>query len=110
VYGPIVIVPRGGYAQAFDRDFVVMLSDWTDESPNTIISNLKFRSNYHNYAQRTLGTFLEDTQREGLTQTVADRIEWGRMRMSPTDIPVFSGATYTYLINGQPLRANWTAV
>jgi len=109
VYGPIVIAPRGGYAQAFDRDYVVMLSDWTDESPQTVVSNLKFQSNYYNYGQRTLGTFLADAQRQGLSETVADRLEWGRMRMSPTDILDVSGATYTYLLNGQPPGANWTA-
>jgi len=110
VYGPIVIVPKGGYAQAFDRDYVVMLSDWTDESPDTVVSNLKFQSNYYNYGQRTLGNLIDDAQRKGLSETVADRLEWGKMRMSPTDILDVSGATYTYLINGQPPGANWTAL
>ena len=110
VYGPIVIVPRGGYAEAFDRDYVVMLSDWTDENPGRIVSNLKFQSDYYNYAQRTLGEFVADAQRRGLAETVADRLEWGKMRMSPTDILDVSGATYTYLINGQPPGRNWTAL
>ena len=110
VYGAIVIEPKGGYAQAFDRNYVVMLSDWTDENPATIVSNLKFQSDYYNYGQRTLGTFAEDTQRQGFAATVADRLEWGKMRMSPTDILDVSGATYTYLINGQPPGANWTAL
>jgi FtsP/CotA-like multicopper oxidase with cupredoxin domain len=110
VYGPIVIEPKGGYPQGFDRDYVVMLSDWSDESPDTIVSNLKFQSNYYNYGQRTLGTFAEDAQRQGLAATVADRLEWGKMRMSPTDILDVSGATYTYLLNGQPPGRNWTAL
>ena len=110
LYGAIVIAPMAGYAQAFDRDYVVFLSDWSFEPPETIISNLKFQSNYYNYAQRTLGTFMADTQRAGLADTVADRLEWGKMRMSPTDILDVSGATYTYLINGQPSGANWTAL
>jgi CopA family copper-resistance protein len=110
VYGPIVIEPKGGYAQAFDRDYVVMLSDWTDESPETVVSNLKFQRDYYNYGQRTLGTFIDDAQRKGLAETVADRLEWGKMRMSPTDILDVSGAAYTYLINGQPPAANWTAL
>ncbi len=110
VYGPIVIVPKGGYAQAFDRDYVVMLSDWSDESPDTIVSNLKFQSDYYNYGQRTVGTFVDDAERKGLAETVANRLEWGKMRMSPTDILDVSGATYTYLINGQPPGANWTAL
>jgi CopA family copper-resistance protein len=110
LYGPIVIDPKGGYAQPFDRDYIVMLSDWTNENPETIISNLKFQSDYYNYDQRTLGTFLADAQRTGLAATVADRFEWGKMRMSPTDILDVSGATYTYLLNGQPPGANWTAL
>ena len=110
IYGPIVIVPKGGYAEAFDRDYVVMLSDWTDESPDTIVSNLKFQSDYYNFHQRTLGTFMEDAGTKGLAPTVADRLEWGKMRMSPTDILDVSGATYTYLINGYPPGANWTAL
>src|SRR5438105_442113 len=91
VDGPIVIVPKGGYAQAFDRDYVVFLFDWSDENPDTIVSNLKFQSDYYNYGQRTLGTFFADAQRDGLAATVADRLEWGKMRMSPTDILDVSG-------------------
>jgi CopA family copper-resistance protein len=110
LYGAIVIAPKVGYAQAFDRDYVVLLSDWSFEPPERIVSNLKFQSDYYNYGQRTLGTFIADAQRAGLADTVADRLEWGRMRMSPTDILDVSGATYTYLINGQPPGANWTAL
>ncbi len=110
VYGPLVIIPRGGYAQRFDRDYVVMLSDWSFESPDTIVSNLKQQSDYYNFAQRTLGTFIDDANRKGLAATISDRMEWGQMRMSPTDILDVSGATYTYLINGHGPGANWTAL
>ena len=110
LYGAIVIAPKAGYAQAFDRDYVVLLSDWSFEPPERIVSNLKFQSNYYNYGQRTLGTFFDDSQRKGLADTVSDRLEWGRMRMSPTDILDVSGDAYTYLINGQPPGANWTAL
>ena len=88
----------------------MLLSDWSFEPPETIVSNLKFQSDYYNYGQRTLGTFVDDAQRKGLADTVADRLEWGKMRMSPTDILDVSGATYTYLINGQAPGANWTAL
>ena len=110
LYGAIVITPKAGYTQAFDRDYVVLLSDWSFEPPETIVSNLKFQSDYYNYGQRTLGTFLDDVQRNGFADTVADRLEWGEMRMNPTDILDVSGANYTYLINGQPPGANWTAL
>jgi CopA family copper-resistance protein len=110
VYGPIIIEPKGGYARLFERDYVVFLSDWSDENPHSIISNLKFQSDYYNFRQRTLGTFIEDVNRQGLSETVSDRLMWGEMRMSPTDILDVSGATYTYLMNGQPPAANWTAL
>jgi CopA family copper-resistance protein len=110
VYGPIVIVPKGGYSQPFERDYIVMLSDWSFEAPDTIVSNLKQQSDYYNYGQRTLGTFIADASTKGLGATISDRIEWGQMRMSPTDILDVSGATYTYLINGQAPGANWTAL
>jgi CopA family copper-resistance protein len=110
VYGPIIIEPKGGYAHPFDRDYVVFLSEWSDESPDTIISNLKFQSDYYNYGQRTFGTFAEDVNSKGLAATIADRLEWGKMRMDPTDILDVSGATYTYLMNGQAPASNWMAL
>jgi CopA family copper-resistance protein len=110
VYGPLVIVPKDGYSEAFDRDYVVMLSDWTFEPPDSIVSNLKQQSDYYNFGQRTAGTFLADARTKGLGATISDRLEWGKMRMSPTDILDVSGATYTYLINGHGPGDNWTAL
>jgi CopA family copper-resistance protein len=110
LYGALVIEPKGGYRQAFDRDYVVLLSDWTPEAPDTLVSNLKQQSDYYNFRQRTLGTFIDDIKRNGLGATISERLEWGKMRMSPTDILDVSGATYSYLINGYPADANWTAL
>jgi CopA family copper-resistance protein len=110
MYAPIVIEPKAGYAYGFDRDYVVMLSDWSDTDPHTIVSNLKFQSDYYNFHQRTIGTFFADAKKNGLAATISDRLMWGGMRMSPTDILDVSGATYTYLLNGQPPAANWTAL
>jgi len=76
----------------------------------TVVSNLKQQGDYYNYGQRTAGTFLEDTKNQGLKATLADRLMWGKMRMSPTDIMDVTGATYTFLINGQPPAANWSAL
>lgn len=50
----------------------MVLSDWSDESPLTIISKLKFQSDYYNYQRRTLGTFIEDSKRDGLGATIQD--------------------------------------
>src|SRR6202035_2117760 len=72
LYGSIVIEPRAGYAQKFDRDYVVLLSDWSDEAPETIVSNLKFQSGYYGYGQRTVGTFFADAREKGLAATLSD--------------------------------------
>jgi len=109
-YGPLIIDPLGKDPLASDREYVVMLTDWTDEDPTMVFSNLKQQSDYYNFHQRTVGTFVSDVKKHGLKATVADRWMWNSMNMSPTDILDVSGATYTYLLNGQPPAANWTAL
>ena len=110
LYGPLIVEPRGGYEQPFDREHVVVLSDWTDVNPNEVVSNLKFQSDYYNFNQQTVGTFLADVSKKGLGSTIDNRLAWGRMRMSPTDIADVTGNTYTYLFNGQAPAANWTGL
>jgi len=110
LYGPLVIEPREQGPVQYDRDYVIILSDWTDEDPETLFSNLKQQSDYYNYQERTAGTFISDVRKNGLGATVSDRLMWGAMNMNPTDILDVSGSTYTYLINGKPPAANWTAL
>ncbi|HEY2104420.1 MAG TPA: copper resistance system multicopper oxidase, partial [Candidatus Binataceae bacterium] len=110
LYGALIIDPKGADPIQYDRDYVILLSDWTDENPDTVLSNLKQQSDYYNYNQRTAGTFLADAAKRGLAATVSDRLMWGRMNMNPTDLSDVSGATYTYLVNGQPPAANWSAL
>lgn len=110
LYGAIVVEPRAGYKDRFERDYVVVLSDWTDQDPEQVVSNLKFQSDYYNFHKRTVGTFADDARRQGLGKTIADRLEWGRMRMSPTDIADVTGATYTYVLNGVAPGRNWTGL
>ena len=110
LYGPLIFEPRAKESYAYDRDYTIVLSDWTDEDPMTVVANLKQQGDYYNYARRTVGTFIDDAQRNGLNATIDDRLMWGGMRMSPTDIMDVTGATYTFLINGQPPAANWTGL
>jgi len=109
-YGALVIEPQDKHPVEYDREYAVVLSDWTDQDPETVFSNLKQQSDYYNFHQRTVGTFLSDARTKGLGATISNRLMWGRMNMSPTDILDVSGATYTYLINGQPPGANWTGL
>jgi CopA family copper-resistance protein len=110
LYGPIVIEPRDGQRHAVDRDYVVLLNDWTDVDPESIYSNLKKQSDYYNYGQRTVGDFLHDAGRESVSKALADRQMWNQMRMNPTDLADVSAATYTYLVNGQTPVGNWTGL
>jgi CopA family copper-resistance protein len=110
LYGALIIDPKGEDPIRYDREYVIVLSDWTDDNPETILSNLKQQSDYYNYHQRTVGTFFADVRRNGLSATVSDRLMWGRMNMGPTDLSDVSAATYTYLVNGHPPAANWTAL
>jgi CopA family copper-resistance protein len=108
--GAIVIKPRDRDPIDFDREYVVLLSDWTDANPETIFSNLKEESDYYNYHRFTLANFLSDAKKKGTGSTLSRRLAWGRMNMSPNDIADVSGAAYTYLLNGNAPRANWTGL
>lgn len=110
LYGALLLVPHDQEPYAYDRDYVIVLSDWTDEDPMMIVSNLKQQSDYYNFQRRTLGTFLDDAKQVGFSAALQDRLMWGQMRMSPTDIMDVTGAAYTFLINGHSPAANWTAL
>ena len=110
LYGPLVIDPIEPAPFAYDRDYVVMLSDWTDLDPARLFARLKKMSMHDNYYQRTVGDFLRDANRDGLAATIADRGMWGRMRMSPTDLSDVNANTYTYLMNGSTSLGNWTGL
>ena len=110
LYGPLIIDPLETAPFEYDREHVVMLSDWTDESPERVFAKLKKRSDYYNYNQRTVGDFLKDVRTVGFTRAVADRKMWGEVRMNPTDLADVSGYTYTYLLNGTAPAGNWTGL
>ena len=110
VYGPLVIAPREPEPFRYDREHVVMLTDWTDEDPRHVFGRLKKQSDYYNIRQRTLGDLVRDARRDGLGATFAERRAWAAMRMNPTDLADVGGSTYTYLMNGQPPAGNWTGL
>ncbi|MGN8124643.1 copper resistance system multicopper oxidase [Pseudomonas sp. 22082] len=110
VYGPLVIDAREPEPFQYDRDYVVMLSDWTDEDPASLMKTLKKQSDYYNFHKRTVGDFIHDVGEKGWDATVADRTMWAQMKMNPTDIADVSGATYTFLMNGHAPDNNWTGL
>ncbi len=109
-YGPLVVDPAEPEPFRYDRDHVVVLSDWTFHDPHWIFSRLKKHEGYFNYQQRTVADFLNDVQEKGFARAWRERAMWGRMRMSPRDILDITGAEYTYLINGRPAADEWSAL
>ncbi|WP_230292865.1 copper resistance system multicopper oxidase [Croceicoccus sp. Ery5] len=91
-YGPIIIDPADGDAHKVDRDYVVMLSDWSPMHPHTLMKKLKVGEAPFNFQKTTAS---DDYKLSG-----ADRRMWARMRMMPTDISDVSAPLYSYLVNG----------
>jgi CopA family copper-resistance protein len=110
LYGPLVIDPIEPEPFAYDRDYVVLLSDWTDLDPEALFSRLKKMSGYDNFHKRTVGDFFGDVKRGGFGSTLRDRRMWGEMRMTPTDLSDVNANTYTYLLNGTTALGNWTGL
>ncbi|ERO60165.1 hypothetical protein P308_14925 [Pseudomonas piscis] len=110
VYGPLVIDPREPESFQYDREHVLLLSDWSDLAPQRLMQILKKQSGYFNYHKRTVGDFIDDVGRDGWAATLADRKMWAEMNMSPTDLADISAASYSYLLNGQTPGSNWTGL
>ena len=90
-YGPLIIDPAHDHGAPFDREFVLLLSEFTPMHPHQIMRKLKVSEGYFNYTKQTAT--------EG-DMPLAERLEWGRMRMDPRDISDVTGSTYTFLVNG----------
>ena len=109
-YGALLIDPAEPEPFAYDREYVIILSDWTFENPNRILEKLKIFEGYYNFQRPTVANLITQAQEEGLGNALRTRLQWERMRMDPTDIADVTGATYTYLMNGRSPEENWTAV
>lgn len=114
VYGSIVIKPKGRDRVRYDREHVIVLSDWTDEDPHSVLANLKKRSDYYNRNKPTLVGLIKKLRRARTAKERAtiwrERLAWAEMRMDSSDIADVSGMTYTYLLNGKRAKLNWTGL
>jgi CopA family copper-resistance protein len=108
LYGALIVDPKDNSSEeSVDRDYPVILSDWTDEAPIDVFLNLKKMGGYYNYQQLTVQDFIKDVANVGFSQAIASRKPWNKARMSPADFNDVSAATYTYLMNGSSPNANW---
>jgi len=108
VLGAIVIDPAKPAPSGADRDYVVLLGDATPEDSDRVLRNLKADSGYYNYNKRTLIDFFGDAGEQGLGTTLKDRLDWGAMRMDPTDLADVTG--YSFLVNGKAPDRNETFI
>lgn len=104
-YGPIIIDPKGVDPIRSDREYVVVLSDFSFLNPHAIFEKLKQQAGVFNFQKQTVSGLIA-----GKDQPLKDRVDWAKMRMDPTDISDVTGSIYTFLINGHGPQDNWTAL
>ena len=110
LYGALIIDPIDPEPFRYERDYVVLLTDWSDLDPVALFERLKKMPDHDNFYKQTVGDFFRDVREDGFAATVADRRMWGEMRMTPTDISDVNAHTYTYLMNGTTALGNWTGL
>jgi FtsP/CotA-like multicopper oxidase with cupredoxin domain len=108
LYGALIIKPKQAEVIPSDRDYTILLSDFSQESSEDILAHLKMDAGYYNRHQRTLGDFFADVQRKGFSAAWQSARDWAAMRMTPTDLSDVSG--YHFLLNGKTPAQNWTGL
>ena len=93
VYGSIAIEPQKPTIKV-DKDIVLVLSEWTDESPASILKNLKRRNEWYAVRKNT----LQSLDRIIKNKAVGAYLKQSFNRMNPMDL---SDILYdNFLING----------
>lgn len=92
-YGPLVIDPARAEPVECDREFILLLSEFTPLHPHKIMDRLRKGEGYFNYQQTSWS--------DGYKLSARERRMWAEMRMPATDIADVTGSTYTYLANGR---------
>jgi len=101
VYGAIIIDPKVKDPYEYDREYVISLSDWSDDKPSSIYRKIKLSASYYNFKQRTVSDFFDEVKEKGFFEAFSERKMWNEMKMTDRDISDVSGYTYTYLMNGE---------
>ncbi|HSA87866.1 MAG TPA: multicopper oxidase domain-containing protein, partial [Nitrospira sp.] len=110
MYAPIILDPIEPEPFQYGREHVVMLSEWSFESAEVMLDNLKKFSGYYNFQKRDAQEFLSDAARWGLWPALQNYVMWDEMRMDPTDFADVTGSTFTFLMNGLSPAGNWTGL
>lgn len=94
VYGSIIIEPKEQTLD-YDKDLVLVLSDWTDDNPRQILKNLKRHNEWYGYKVGNAPSLLKSIK----SGTVGSQLKMWSMKMPGmhiSDIPYDA-----FLINGK---------
>ena len=105
LYGALIVDPAGKDPIAYDREHILVLSDWSFTHAHTNFKKQKQKAGYFNKRKQTMAGLAS-----GKDQPLSERAMWGQMLMDPTDIADVTGAYYHYLINGHDSLGNWTGI
>ncbi len=112
LYGAFLIDPKKSPSYKYSKDYVVVLSDWSNTDPEQILANLKKEGDY--YApkfplQPSLIKFIHDYRKASAVERrniIDDYKMMQQMRMSIYDI---SDVAYdAFLLNGRSNSHPWT--
>lgn len=112
-FAPLIVEPTRPDPFTYDRDYVVVISDWIDTPPSQVLANLKKQDGYYNYRRVTTPQFFAQLRsapdakaRDALW---SERMEWAKMRMDPTDYSD-GGDEWSFLMQGKRPDENWTGL
>ncbi len=107
MYGAIIVDPIEPAPYSYDREHVIVLSDWSDKDPLDVYADLKKSPHIYNIDERTLGDLARDVRNKGVVKALNQRAMWNNMRMSDTDLSDVTGRVYTFLMNGETPASGW---
>jgi CopA family copper-resistance protein len=113
LYGAFIIDPPHPSTYHYNKNYVVVLSDWSNTSAENVLKNLKKDGDYYSPRfplQASLMKFIQDYRKaspDERKKLIDDYKMMQQMRMSIYD---FSDVAYdAYLLNGQTKMHPWTA-
>ena len=97
VYGSLVFHPKDGEKYKADREYVAVLSDWTNENPMQVLRNLKKDGDYYALKKDSVQSWLKVFQYG--PEAIKNRLNSSWTRMGPMDL---SDVGYdAFLLNGK---------
>ena len=97
VYGSLVFHPKDGEKYKADREYVAVLSDWTNENPMQVLRNLKKDGDYYSLKKDSVQSWLKVFQYG--PEAIKNRLNSSWTRMGPMDL---SDVGYdAFLLNGK---------